>query len=148
MVSCDRKMLYHHYEHTTLGGWDKNDTLLFTVPAARQRAVVQRDVEIRISGDYPFQQLNLIVEQTTLPTSKETGPFPGKTISRRDTLNCSLIDREGNIKGDGISLYQYRFHMTDISVNEGDSICICIRHNMKREILPGIADVGIRLTTY
>lgn len=136
-AGCNRKTIYHHYEHTPIAGWDKNDTLTFTVKA-KQRAVIQRDIELRISGDYPFQRLNLIVEQTTYPNG----------IRRRDTLNCDLIDPQGNILGQGVSLYQYRFHMTDISLNEDDSLCIDIRHNMKREILPGIADVGVCLTAY
>ena len=137
IAGCNRKTIYHHYEHTPVAGWEKSDTLTFTVKA-KERAVVQRDVELRISGDYPFQQLNLIVEQTAYPAA----------IRRRDTLNCSLIDPQGNIGGKGLSLYQYRFHMTDISLNEGDSLCVCIRHNMERESLPGIADVGLRLTAY
>ena len=118
-------------------GWEKNDTLTFSVKV-KERAVVKRDVELRISGEYPFQRLNLIIDQTTYPTG----------ISRRDTLNCDLIDPQGNIRGRGLSLYQYRFHMTDISLNEGDSLCVSIRHNMKRETLPGIADIGLRLTAY
>lgn len=137
IAGCNRKTIYHHYEHAPVAGWEKSDTLTFTVKA-KERAVVQRDVELRISGDYPFQQLNLIVEQTAYPAA----------IRRRDTLNCNLIDPQGNIDGKGLSLYQYRFHMTDISLNEGDSLCVRIRHNMKREILPGIADVGLRLTAY
>ena len=95
-------------------------------------------MELRISGEYPFQRLNLVIEQTTYPAG----------ISRRDTLNCDLIDPQGNIQGQGLSLYQYRFHMTDISLNEGDSLCVNIRHNMKRELLSGVTDVGLRLRTY
>jgi len=136
-AGCNRKTIYHHYEHTPVAGWEKSDTLTFTVKA-KERAVVQRDVELRMSGDYPFQRLNLVIEQTTYPAG----------ISRRDTLNCDLIDPQGNIRGEGLSLYQYRFHMTDISLNEGDSLCVHIRHNMKREVLQGIADVGLRLRAY
>ena len=91
-----------------------------------------------MAGDYPFQSINLIVEQTTLPAR----------LFRRDTLNCNLVTAKGKIKGEGITLYQYRFALPDISLNEGDSLSVSIRHNMKREILPGIADIGLRLTAY
>ena len=138
MAGCNRKTIYHHYEQTLLTGWEKNDTLQFCIPASRVRAVVQRDIELRISGDYPFQRLSLIVEQTTLPSH----------IFRRDTVNCPLITQKGAVMGRGVSLYQYRHPMSDISLNEGDSLVIHIRHNMKREILPGIADIGVRLTAY
>ena len=138
IAGCNRNTIYHHYEHTPLEGWEKNDTLVYCVPAASQRAVVKREVEMRISGEFPFQSIYLIVEQTTLPSH----------IRRRDTVNCNLINSHGIIMGDGLSLFEYRFPMPDISLNEGDSLFVCIRHNMKREILPGVADVGLRLTAY
>ena len=138
-AGCYRSnILYHHYEPTPVSGWGKNDTLLFAVAPARQRAVVQREVELRMAGSYPYQQMSLIVEQTTLPSA----------IRRRDTLSCQLISPEGKIQGDGVSLYYYRFRIPDISLNEGDSLSLRVRHNMKRESLPGIADVGICLTAY
>ena len=135
---CNRKTIYHHYEHTPLAGWEKNDTLVYLLPAAKERAVVQRDVELRVSADYPFRSLHLIVEQTIYPSRH----------ARLDTLECELVTPEGEMKGSGVSLYQYSFHLSDISLNEGDSLRIGIRHNMKREILPGIADVGLCLTAY
>ncbi|MBP7359673.1 MAG: gliding motility lipoprotein GldH, partial [Prevotella sp.] len=45
----------------------------------------------------------------------------------------------------GISYYQYNFNISHIELHKGDSIHVCIRHNMKREILPGISDVGFSL---
>lgn len=137
-ASCNRNTIYHHYEPTPVNGWMRSDTLYFNVEPARQRAVVQREIELRMAANYPYQQLSLIVEQTTLPSS----------IRRRDTVNCQLISPEGKIQGHGISLYQYSCPLTDISLNEGDSLSFSIRHNMKRDVLPGIADIGIRLTAY
>jgi hypothetical protein len=32
-----------------------------------------------------------------------------------------------------------------LQLQEGDSLHVVVRHNMKREILPGIFDVGIKL---
>ncbi len=138
MTSCNRKTIYHHYKQTPLTGWEKNDTLIFSVSPVKQRAVVMRNLELRISNDFPFQRLNLIVEQTVYPSS----------YRRSDTPNCQLIADEGTVKGGGVSLYEYRFQLPDISVNEDDSIDIRVRHNMKREILPGVSDVGIKLTAY
>lgn len=137
-AGCNRKTLYHRYAHTPLTEWERADTLKFSMKPAVRSAVVQRDVEVRISEQYPFQSLNLVIEQTTLPSN----------VVRRDTLDCKLIDPNGNILGDGITLFQYRFHLPDTSLSEGDSVSISIHHNMKREMLPGISDVGIRLTAY
>ena len=137
-ASCDRKTIYHHYEHTSLTGWEKGDTLFFSPKRMTQTAVIQRDVELRISDNYPFRSLNLIIEQTTLPSCH----------IRRDTLDCQFMTPDGKILGQGITLYQYRFRLPEVSLNEGDSLSISIYHNMRREILSGIADIGVRLSAY
>ena len=138
IAGCDRKIVYHHYEPTSLAGWEKDDTLFFVVRRVPQTAVLRRDVELRTDGSYPFQSLSLIVEQTTFPAG----------LTRRDTLDCRLVTPDGTVTGRGITLYQYRFPLPTASLTRGDSVCLSIRHNMRRETLTGIADVGIRLTAY
>lgn len=150
LCSCNRKTIYHHYEHTSLAGWEKSDTIVFCVPPVPQSTVLHEEVELRISDRYPFMGLSLVVEHTTLPAG--TTPKAGKALPaglvRTDTLNCSLVDENGNFKVKGVGYYQYHFHLTDISVNEGDSLVVALRHAMRRETLPGIADVGIKLHAY
>ncbi len=63
-----------------------------------------------------------------------------------DTLNCALIGANGVPKGQGIGYYQYAFDITSMDLQEGDSLHISVRHDMKREILPGISNVGVSLT--
>ena len=96
---------------------------------------MHEEVGLRINESYPFRSLCLIVEQTKWPAGTH----------RSDTLNCTLIDPDGTVMGQGISHYQYNFHLTDQQLQAGDSLHISIRHNMKREILPGIADIGVML---
>ena len=87
MAACTDQTVYYHYEHTPESGWEKNDTLTFLPPPIAVEGQYIEDVGLRISGDYPFMALNLIVEQTVLK------PHPS---SLTDTLTCSLIDEEGN----------------------------------------------------
>ena len=146
--SCTRKTVYHHYEPAPIAGLEKNDTLFFHVAPMKKSAVLREEVGLRINSLYPFMGLSLIVQQTTLHRQAEKGNVMRNHITRTDTLNCNLIDQRGNTKGKGINFYQYDFHLTDLSLNDGDSLCIAIHHNMKREILPGIVDVGIKLQAY
>jgi gliding motility-associated lipoprotein GldH len=136
LTACKRQTVYNHYEHTPLSGWEKNDTLTFDVPAMTHDGRYVEEVGLRINGEYPFTRLCLIVEQTVHP-SKET---------KSDTLYCRLIDQQGIAKGRGVSHYQYIFHLTTLELKKDDRLHIDIRHDMKREILPGISDIGIRLT--
>ena len=135
LVSCDRKTIYSHYEHTQLSGWEKNDTLIFNISPVDEGGIYHEEVGLRINDLYPFMSLNLVIDHLNLTQG---------TV-KRDTLNCSLIERDGRVKGKGVSFYQYNFHLNDLDLRAGDSLSINIRHNMKREILPGIADVGIKL---
>ena len=56
-----------------------------------------------------------------------------------------LADDKGNMLGQGISYYQYNFILVDRDLSKGDSLHVTVRHIMKREILPGISDIGFRM---
>ncbi|MBR1411819.1 MAG: gliding motility lipoprotein GldH, partial [Prevotella sp.] len=48
--------------------------------------------------------------------------------------------------GTGINHYQYTFPLATIDLEKEEALRIIIRHDMKRELLPGITDVGIQMT--
>lgn len=135
LTACHVRTIYSQYKHVPTTGWEKNDALSFNVSPLKTAGTYQEEIGLRINSTYPFMGLTLIIDQTIIPSCK--------TIS--DTLDCSLIDDEGNAKGPGIGHYQYNFPLTSLELQKGDSLHISIRHDMKREILPGIADIGITL---
>jgi gliding motility-associated lipoprotein GldH len=133
---CQRQIAYHQFAHISDPGWDKTDTLHFGIKPLSSDGVYRLDAELRTDKDYPFQRLTIAVDQMVYP-SKER---------HHDVLDCSLISEEGVINGDGISYFQYQFHVRDFSLHQGDSVQVSITHHMKREIMPGITDVGVRLS--
>lgn len=133
LSSCNDNKVYDHYEHTPLAGWEKNDRLSFSVPAAKEDGTYTTDIGLRINATYPFMGLTLIVDQHILPTD----------ITISDTLHCDLIDTDGNTRGQGVNFYQYQFHVGEQALHQGDSLQVSVRHDMKREILPGISDIGL-----
>jgi len=135
LCACNSNIVYSHYEHTPIAGWNKNNPQHFLLSPLRQGGLYREEVGLRINGDYPFMGLTLIVEQQVLPSG----------TTRSDTLWCKLIDSDGTIQGEGFSYYQYTFHLCDMQLQQGDSLRVSIRHNMKREDLPGISDVGLTL---
>ena len=134
--ACDNRTVYNHYEHAPSAGWDKNDSLLFDIPAVKVAGAYREELGLRIDHSFPFQGLCLVVKHTILPSG----------YVHSDTINCSLFDEDGNTKGYGVSYYQYRFHTNTLRLQTGDSLHICVRHNMMREILPGVSDVGVRFS--
>ena len=134
MVSCNRKNVYIDYLHVPVTGWDKNDTLTYDVSplkAGKYREVLG----VRIDRSYPFMSLSLVVKQTILPSG----------YVHCDTLNCKLVDENGKFRGQGVSYYQQTFHLNTIRLHEGDSLHINIKHNMKREVMLGVSDIGFRI---
>ena len=122
-VGCDSQTVYNHFEHTSMNGWERNDTLTF-VTAPLTAGNYDEQLALRISGDYPFLSVNLVVEQRAEPAQQVI----------RDTLVCDLIGKDGVVKGHGVSSYQYMFRTT---------LHLTVRHDMKREMLPGITELGI-----
>lgn len=135
MTACDRQTVYSHFEHTPVTGWERNDTLTFSVDALVATGRYEENLGLRINGSYPFMQLNLIVQHTVYPSM----------TTYSDTVCCRLIDKQGNAVGRGVGQYQYTFPVTKLHLLAGDKLHITVRHDMKREILPGITDVGIQI---
>lgn len=142
--SCTGGVVYDHYNHTPVAGWDKADTLIYNVSRLARPGRYVTTLGLRINESYPFQNLTLIVDQTVF--HKISGAKL-KAESFSDTLNCSLFDKRGTVKGHGISYYQYHFRVSERQLKESDSLHITVRHDMRREVMPGIADVGISLST-
>lgn len=134
-VSCATDTVYYSYAHTPVAGWEKNDTLTFNIPGMAAPGTYGQQVGLRMTSAFPFTSISLIVEQRIMPR--------GKVLT--DTIKCPITDIRGNFLGDGISSFQYMFPLREVTLNKKDSIHVSIRHNMKREILPGVSDIGLKM---
>jgi len=134
-MSCDRQKVYSHYEHVIQEGWEKNDTLFYEVPPVKEAGTYEEIIGIRTDISFPFQSIALNVAQEVIPQGTRY----------QTTKNCVLYDATGKERGSGISRFQNEIYLTDIQLNKGDSVRICITHNMRREILSGVSDIGIIL---
>lgn len=135
LSSCDGNVIFYTFCHTPIEGWEKNDTLTFDVPRMQSSGRYRLEVGMRTDSAFPFTGMSIIVEQTVIPGYK----------TYVDTLKCRFADEKGNILGRGISNYQYEFILSDLNLHRGDSLHVTVRHVMKREILPGVSDVGLKI---
>ena len=136
LCACHRQATYSRFQHVSETGWEKVDTLEFDIPPMAESGTYREALLLRINSTFPFLALTIEVTQTILPEGRQ----------ERYTKNCHVIDQKGNIKGAGVSLFQYTFPLNDIQLSQGDSLHISVTHCMKREILPGMNDIGISLT--
>ena len=121
LCGCQQQVAYHAFCHIDEPGWDKTDTLHFDISPVARDGNYRLDAELRTDKD----------------PSKE---------SFNNKIDCNLISETGVIEGDGISYFQYQFYVRGLSLHQGDSVHISLTHNMKREIMPGISDVGVKLS--
>ena len=135
LTGCDHQMVFSHYEHVPQEGWEKNDTLFFTVPPVKEAGTYEQVIGIRTDIDYPFQSLALVVAQDIFPSGTHL----------KTTKECVLYDESGKERGKGVSRFQYEVFLQDIKLNQGDSLRIYVTHNMRREIMSGVSDIGIIL---
>lgn len=146
MVACVGGKVFDEYEQIPVEGWDKNDTLTFSVPAVAADGVYDIGLGLRTTGDYPFMSLTLLFEANIIAKKSDNFSFGNSPERLSRTLSCPLVSSRGRAQGQGVSLYQYNFHVATISLHEGDSLQVNIRHNMKREMLPGLSDLGLSIT--
>lgn len=134
--ACNGDMTYSKYTDISIAGWERSDSVIFNIPPLKQTGTYAPTLGVRIDNSFPFKSVAVIVEQTV---------YPKKTIFR-DTINCKLYDDKGRLLGNGVSNHLYIYNVEPRHYQQGDSIHIFIRHDMKREILPGITSVGIEFS--
>ena len=131
--ACDNRQEFAKYNVIEVDGWDKSQVSIFDVPPIKVSGDYNQMIGVRITADYPFLTLSIIVDQTVFPSLKTT----------TDTLNCVVIDESGKHLGQGQNLWQQTFFLKRSTLQEGDSIHVAVRHNMRRDILEGISDIGL-----
>ena len=136
LTACDNKKVYDEFCHAPVAGWEKNDALAFSIPKQKEGGDYSLQLQMRTDNSFPFMSVVLIVDQEILPGRKVYS----------DTLNCKITDERGYTLGKGVNIYQFKYDIADRYLNKGDSLHITVRHDMKREMLPGISDVGITLS--
>lgn len=142
LTACEETRQYDHYEHTDVEGWYTSDRLAFDVPPL-SAGTYRVSIGLRATVGYPYRNLALCMETTVLPRGWKKGERPAPD-SR--TVTCTVNDERGNMTGHtGVSLSETLTPAGTLTVGEGDSLHIELRHIMRRELLPGITDVGLRL---
>jgi len=136
LMACNyNNKVYDHYVESEVEGWEKNESITFGIDSLKESGHYALMLGLRISDRYPFQNLQMVVDQTIYPSQQTV----------HDVIECKVTDKQGAMLGHGISIYQYDLPVRKLFYQKGDSISVKVRHNMKREILPGIINVGVTL---
>lgn len=142
LSSCKKgATVYHAYLPVPSShGWNVDDTLTFTLPPNLLQAHYQLQVELRNSDDYPYKDIWLSVSNN----------FRDSLKFDTDTLHLYLSDATGrwiNSTTAG-SFFQSAFPLNKPFTLQmpSHSTQVRITHIMQQNPLPGITDVGIKLS--
>lgn len=138
LAACHDDTVYHTYQNLSSNGWNKQDTLEYTLPSQLAGHTYELEVGLRHTENYPYQDIWL---EVLYPLSPDRRP---------DTLHLSLADKWGNWKGKGTAGNMYQFTCTQdhpLHLSRADSL-LQVVHIMRDKSLKGISDVGMRLSTF
>lgn len=125
-VSCQRNTIYHSFQPVNATGWDKSDTLIFTLPKVIANTSYQYEIGIRHKDSYNYRDLWLTINQ--------------------DTLHLYLADSKGNWRGTGIGeIRQLTYPIEIHSLNQDSIQEFHITHIMEDNPLYGIHDIGLKI---
>ena len=130
-----QRPLCYEYHHTLVEGWDQGRVQTFQTDTVGASGNYTFEVCLRTTFRYPFQTLWLLVEQH----------WQDEVRTMRDTVVCEIIDSKGNPTGKGVSFFQSEHFVTNRLLRKGQTGTITVRHIMRRDMLPGISEVGIRI---
>lgn len=66
-------------------------------------------------------------------------------LHKHEKVTCPIVTSEGNFTGEGIATKLHEIELKDFILQAGDSIEVNIYHQMTRQTLPGIVDIGFKM---
>lgn len=138
--ACHIETRYHVYQSVSGDeGWDKSDSLAFSLPVGFAAGKYVVEVGLRHTGEYPYRDIWLSITQSE----------GDSLLTHTDTLHIYLADEKGQWMQESAvgGLYQYVCVADQPLILSDDSIgcTFYITHLMRQNPLPGITDIGIRL---
>lgn len=137
LAACQPDTMYHSFHTLPKDGWNKGDTLVFTIPVENiQPKTYELQVEIRHTNELAYRSLWVIVYQNAQDSTHFTA----------DTLQCVLTNEKGRFTGTGLNnYYQKSFPLKTVTLNNGYTPVFKLALYMKKGRIEGIHDMGIRL---
>lgn len=134
-ISCGKKPVYNEFRMIPAEGWRVNSHCDFEVEMNDTTQLFNVCVNVRHSGDYPYQNLWLFVERIS----------PDSTVIK-DTIACDLADYKGKWLGEGSgSVYLLTIPYQQQKVEKQGKYMFKIVHGMRDELLKGVHAVGLRI---
>lgn len=138
LTACNSNTSYHSYRPVPNTGWQKNDTLFYSIPESVDTGYYDMLIGIRHLASYPYRDIWL-----------EIGHNLHDSVDfHKDTIHLYLANQLGDWYGNGIGgLYQYtKNNVLKLHLQTKSSLTsFYITHLMSDSLLKSIYDIGIQL---
>ena len=139
-ASCrsEHRVLYHQYRSMDIDGWETQNVMTFDIDSIPKDMQCRMAVGLRVTRDIQFQKIYLLVDQC----------WENPKMVKRDTVEVKLTDVMGNLEGDGIYIYTTEVDFdNNLSLKRGQTATVSVSHIMRRNLLFGVRDVGLKLVS-
>ena len=137
LAACTDGTLFHSYKPLPKEGWERHDTVCFDLPTTEKDISGTLFVGLRTTVNVGYQDIVIAVEQHL------EEPF----AYRCDTIRYPLTDAEGFALSQGVNHHQYETQHLPFHMQKGQKGSVRIHHLMRHEVIPGITELGIKLST-
>lgn len=137
LSSCAHPEMYYRYHSFEESSWHKDSVVRFDLPVTDTLSSYDVFIEVRNNNKYPYKNLWLFVD-FQLPSGE----------TRRDTVEINLADDYGKWYGKGLSLYELTVpYEQNRQYHHKGSYVYTIQQAMRDDILTGISDIGLKIST-
>lgn len=149
LASCQGNVVFHNYQPLSQDGWDRHDKVTFSVDTILQPGSYITFLCLRTTSEYPYRNFAATISQTVKHKDSKTDskgkPLTPPTTLYRKALGTEIIAEDGTAEGTGVTFYTQEIPVFKTNLTQQDAVQIDVKHDMRREIMPGIADIGIKL---
>lgn len=138
-VSCTRPDVYNEYRSLPAGGWEQDSAARFDVTVTDTVTPANVLINIRHTGEYPYQNLWLFVHSSS-PSGR----------MQRDTVSCYLADNRGRWLGTRYpSVFEMPvLYMRGIRFPEPGTYRFSVYQAMRDSFLTGVRDIGLQVEIF
>ncbi|GAA4804899.1 hypothetical protein GCM10023231_37540 [Olivibacter ginsenosidimutans] len=135
LTSCSDEAIVDEFKPVPDGAWNYGFTPEFAVKIDHREIAYQLRINVRLSADYPYSNLFVLIHQTDVH----------KAVTSTKRIGLKVADKDGKWLGKGVgSLYSYQItYNTDYHFPDTGTYQFKIEQNMRDNPLKGVRDIGI-----
>lgn len=135
--ACSTRFSHNEFRSIDAQGWNREDTLVFTLDSVPQEGDYCIEVATRLAHDFPYRSL-VFIETITCDS----------TLLVKDTIRASLIDSTLAPRYKGVFCNPMILHERKVKLPAKSRCEVKLQHIMWREDIKGITDIGVRITPF